>query len=276
MTYATVMVGMALGEPNDAPLEVAAQLAERFGATVIGAAAAEFTPPVYFTAGEAAQLLVDQGWAAVKGRMVELEAEFREAMQNRATQVEWRSAEDFPTRYIVQQARACDIVVVGEAGPGRIADPFVQADPNELVMQAGRPMLVVPGACNWLDLRSVLVAWKDTVEARRAISGALPLLRKAAEVTIVEIVEEAADRAAALSRIADVAAWLSRHGVPASQQVPARCGDAAAQLERITSNVGAGVVIAGAYGHSRLSEWMLGGVTRRLINPSRHCSLLAH
>jgi len=276
MTYATVMVGMALGEPNDAPLEVAAQLAERFGAKVIGIAAAEFAPPLYFTAGEAAQLLVDQGWAALKGRIAELESEFREMMQNRAAQVEWRSAEDFPTRYMVQQARACDIIVVGEAGRHRVANPFAQADPNELVMQAGRPMLVVPQACNWLDLRSILVAWKDTVEARRAVSDALPLLRKAADVTVVEVVEAAADRAAAQSRVEDVAAWLSRHGVLASQQVPARCGDAATQLEEIAAGVGAGVVIAGAYGHSRLSEWMLGGVTRRLINPSKHCSLLAH
>lgn len=274
MTYATVMVGMALGESNDAPLEVAAQLAERFGAKVIGVAAAEFSPPAYFTAGEAAQLLVDQGWAAVKGRIAELEGEFREAMQGRAPLVEWRSAEDFPTRYMVQQARACDIIVVGEAG--RVADPFAQANPNELVMQAGRPMLVVPGGCNWLDLRSVLVAWKDTVEARRAVSDALPLLRKATEVTVVEIVEDEGDRASALSRVEDVAGWLSSHGVLASHRVPAQCGNAPAQLEEIAADVGAGVVIAGAYGHSRLSEWMLGGVTRRLISPSRHCSLLVH
>lgn len=276
MTYATVMVGMALGEPNDAPLEVAAQLAERFGARVIGVAAATFEPPLYFTAGGAAQLLVDQGRATVKGRIEELEGEFRNAMQNRAAEIEWRSAEDFPTRYLVQQARACDIIVLGEAGRNRITDPFAKADPNELVMQAGRPMLVVPPACNWLDLRSALVAWKDTVEARRAVSDALSLLRKAADVTVVEVVEDEAERAAAQSRIADVTAWLSRHQVRASQKVPAQCGDAATQLERIAAEIGAGVVVAGAYGHSRLSEWMLGGVTRRLINPSRYCSLLAH
>ena len=276
MTYATVMVGMALGEANDAPLEVAAQLAERFGAKVIGVAAAEFSPPLYYTTGEAAQLLVDQGWAEIKGRIAELKGEFHKAMQGRASEMEWRFARDFPTRYMVQQARACDIIVVGEAGRGRITDPFAQADPNELVMQAGRPLLVVPGACNWLDLRSVLVAWKDTVEARRAVSDALPLLRKSTDVTIVEIVEDEADRVAALSRVGDVAAWLSRHGVRASQQVPGHCGDAVAQLERIASDVRAGVVIAGAYGHSRLSEWMLGGVTRRLISPLTHCSLLAH
>jgi nucleotide-binding universal stress UspA family protein len=275
MTYKTVMVSLALGQPNDAQLEVAAQLAERFGAQVIGTAAAEFSPPLYFTEGEPAQRLIDQGWAAVKNRLKELESAFRAAMQNRALEVEWRCAEDFPTRFVVQQARACDIIVVGEAARGRLADPFVQINPSDLVMQVGRPLLVVPETCNWLDLRRVVVAWKDTAEARRAVSDALPLLRKSTEVTIVEIVEDEVERAAALLRVEDVAAWLSRHGVRASQQVPGQCGDAATHLERVASDVGAGVVIAGAYGHSRLSEWILGGVTRRLINPANRCSLLS-
>ena len=276
MTYKTVMVALALGQSNDGRLEVAAQLAEQFGTRIIGAAAVEFSPPLYLTEGEPAQRLIDQGWAAVKDRLKELESEFRAAMRNRGVEVEWRCAEDFPTRFVVQQARACDIVVVGEAARGGLADPFVQVNPNDLVMQVGRPLLVVPETCNWLDLRSVLVAWKDTAEARRAVSDALPLLRKSTEVTIVEIVEEEADRAAALLRVEDVAAWLSRHGVRASQQVPEQCGDAATQLERVASDVGAGVVVAGAYGHSRLSEWILGGVTRRLMNPSNRCSLLSH
>ena len=273
MTYRTVMVGLAIGQQNASRLEVAAQLAERFGARVIGIAAAEFSPPLYFTEGEPAQRLIDQGWAAVKSRLKDLEGEFRAAMQNRAVEVEWRCGEDFPTRFAVRQARACDIIVVGEAARDRLIDPFAQVNPEDLVMQVGRPLLVVPEACNWLDLRSVLVAWKDTAEARRAVSDALPLLGKSTEVTIVE---DEADRAVALSRVGDVAAWLSRHGVSASPLVPEQSGDAAAQLERIASEVGAGVVVAGAYGHSRLSEWILGGVTRQLIKPSNRCSLLSH
>ena len=89
------------------------------------------------------------------------------------------------------------------------------------------------------------------------------------------MVEEAANRSAALSGINDVVAWLSRHGVSASALVPDQRGDAGAQLDRTASEVGAGVVVAGAYGHSRLREWILGGVTRQLINPSKRCSLLS-
>jgi nucleotide-binding universal stress UspA family protein len=80
---------------------------------------------------------------------------------------------------------------------------------------------------------------------------------------------------AALSGIRDIAVWLSRHGVVVSEQVPAEKGNAAEQIERIASGIGAGVVVAGAYGHSRLREWVFGGVTRRLLNPSDRCSLLS-
>jgi hypothetical protein len=95
MAYATVMVGLSVGQPNEARLEIAGQLAERLGARVIGIAAAEFNPPLYFTSGEQAQKLVDQGRAAIKNRLAEVESEFRAAMQNRVTEVEWRYAEDF-------------------------------------------------------------------------------------------------------------------------------------------------------------------------------------
>jgi nucleotide-binding universal stress UspA family protein len=275
MTYATVMVSLALDRSNDARLEITGQLAEWFGAHVIGITAAEFSPPLYFTTGEQAQKVLDEGRAAIRNRVAEVEAQFRAAMQNRAAAVEWRCAEDFPTRFTVQHARAADVIVVGEDGRDALADPFMQANPSDLVMQTGRPLLVVPDTSNWLDLRSVLIAWKDTPEARRAITDALPMLRQAKDINVVEIIEDDVSRPAALSRVNDVVAWLSRHGVLAFGQVPDECGDAAAQLVRIASEVGAGLVVAGAYGHSRLREWVLGGVTKRPVNQSSRCSMLS-
>jgi nucleotide-binding universal stress UspA family protein len=165
--------------------------------------------------------------------------------------------------------------VVGGEGREALADPFTDTNSNDLVMQLGRPVLVVPDTCNWLDFRSILIAWKDTPEARRAIVDALPILRQAKDVAVVEIIEEEPDRLAALSGIRDIAVWLSRHGVVASEQVPAEKGNAAEQIERIASGVGAGLVVAGAYGHSRLREWVFGGMTKRLLNPPDRCSLLS-
>src|SRR5665213_1172952 len=213
MTYKTVMTGLALDRPNDACLEVAGQLAKRFSAYAIGTAAGEFTPPLYFTAGEAAQRVLDEGQAAVRNRVAEVEAQFRAAMQGRAVAMEWRCAEDFPTGFAVRQARAADIVVVGENAQDASANPFMRIDPGDLLMQSGRPLLVVPDAVDWLDFRSVLVAWKDTPECRRAVADALPVLREAKDVIVVEIVEGEADRIAALAGVEDIVSWLLRHGV---------------------------------------------------------------
>jgi nucleotide-binding universal stress UspA family protein len=275
MTYATVMVSMALERSNDARLEVAGQLAERFGAYVIGITAGEFSPPLYFTTGGPAQKVLDEGQAAIKNRIAEVEAQFRAAMQNRAAVVEWRCAEDFPGRFTLEQARAADIIVIGEDARNALSDPFLQANPSDLVMHTGRPVLVVPEAGNWLDLRNVLIAWKGTPECRRAVVDALPMLRMAKDVIVAGIVEDKVRGPAALLGVKDVVGWLSRHRVPASGQVSDKCGHVADQLERMASEVGAGLVVAGAYGHSRLREWVLGGVTKELINPSKRCSLLS-
>ena len=152
MTYATVMVSLALDQSNEARLEAAGQIAERFDAGIVGIAASQFTPPLYFTSGELAQDLIDQGQASIKKRIGELEGQFREAVKKRTKQVEWRSAIDFPARYILREARCADIIVSG-GDRGALSDPLAVASPKDLVMQAGRPLLIVPDSADWLDLR---------------------------------------------------------------------------------------------------------------------------
>ena len=277
MTYATVMVSLALDQSNEARLQVAGELAERFEAAIVGVAAARFAPPLYFTDGAEAQRLIDESEASVERRLAGLEAQFRAATRNRGGHVEWRSATDFPARFVLAQARCADIVVSG--GQSSVfSDAFALASPKDLVMQAGRPLLVVPDGANWLDLRSVLVAWKDTPEARRAVSDALPMLRKARDVTIATIPERDDDRSVVMAGITDVAAWLARHGVTATARVSeaVRNEPAAAQLEKIAGDVGAGLIVAGAYGHSRFRELILGGVTQYLVTQSARSVLLSH
>ena len=277
MTYATVMVSLALDQSNEARLQVAGELAERFEAAIVGVAAARFAPPLYFTDGAEAQRLIDESEASVERRLAGLEAQFRAATRNRGGHVEWRSATDFPARFVLAQARCADIVVSG--GQSSVfSDAFALASPKDLVMQAGRPLLVVPDGANWLDLRSVLVAWKDTPEARRAVADALPMLRKARDVTIVEIPERDDDRSAVMAGVTDVAAWLARHGVTASARVSeaVRNATAAAQLEQVAGDLGAGLIVAGAYGHSRFRELILGGVTEYLVTQSARSVLLSH
>src|SRR5438105_5429650 len=134
MSYSTVMVSLALDRANEARLEIAGQLAERFDARAIGITAAQLSPPLYFASGDQAQRLLDQGQAAIRKRFTELESQFRAAMQTRAKVVEWRCAEDFPARFVAREARAADIIVAGQDGQDTLANPFEQANPSDLVM----------------------------------------------------------------------------------------------------------------------------------------------
>jgi nucleotide-binding universal stress UspA family protein len=280
MSYATVMVSLTVDQSNEAVLEVAGQLAEKFDAKVIGIAAAVLRPPPYFMAGPSfmagdfAKDFVDQGEASIRKRMSEIEQQFRAGMNGRAKNVGWRCSLELPARYIVREARAADIVVAAGDGDA-IVDPFAVAGPNDLVMQVGRPLLVVPPSVRWLDLRSALVAWKDGAEARRAVADALPLLRKVGEVVVAAIAEDENDRSEILRQADDVVSWLARHGIQASSMVPERIGNARIQLDRIAADITAGLVVAGAYGHSRFREWVLGGVTQHLVEQDARCSLLS-
>ena len=143
-------------------------------------------------------------------------------------------------------------------------------------MEAGRPVFFVPPEVEWLKLNTVLVAWKDTREARRAVWDSLPLLQRAREVTVAEVVEGEEDPDAARNRVNDVAGWLARHGVTADIIVPEATENAGEQLDLIAGDISADVVVAGAYGHTRLGEWLFGGVTRDLVSRSSRCSVLAH
>jgi hypothetical protein len=277
MTYATVMVSLALDQPNEARLAVAGQIAETFDAALIGIVASVFSPPLYFTDGEQAQMVIDREEASIKRRMAELEAQFRQASRSCAGHIEWRSAIDFPARFVLQQARSADIIVSG----GRsdvLSDPFATVTPRDLVMEAGRPLLVVPDSVDWLDPRSAIVAWKDTAEARRAIVASLPMLRKAKDVAVAEIVEKDGSHAAAVAGVRDVVTWLSRHGIHAAELAAAQDPDrdAFAQLDSMAASVGAGFMVGGAYSHSRFREWILGGMTQHFITQTARCVLLSH
>jgi nucleotide-binding universal stress UspA family protein len=275
MTYSTVMVHLDLDEPNDARLHVAGDLAEQFDAKLIGIACCQPQPSVYAD-GAFAQSLVRQLEAEANDKLEKLEQRFRTAYQNRIDNVEWRRAYAVPADYVAREARAADLVITGADRKGGLSNPLWRLDPNELVMKLGRPMMVVPPEVDRLKLSSVVVGWKDTREARRAVVDALPLLQKVKEVTVVEIIEDDGDRAAAGRRVADVVAWLGRHQIDACHMVPNHRGDAVEQLISHASDIEADMIVAGAYGHTRMREWIFGGVTRDLITKSTRCSLLAH
>ena len=275
MTYSSLMVHLDLYQSNDARLHVAGDLAEQFDAKLIGIAACQPQPTVYAD-GTFAQGLVDKLRAEAEEKIISLQQRFMTAFQNRIKDVEWRSAFAVPAEYVAHEARSADLVITGADRTGALSDPLWRLDPTELVMKLGRPMMVVPLEVDRLKLASVVVAWKDTREARRAVVDALPLLQRAKEVTVVEIIENDGDRAAAGRRVTDVAAWLGRHQVDACHMVPTLRGDAVEQLATHAGDIEADIIVAGAYGHTRMREWIFGGVTRDLITKTSRCSLISH
>ena len=121
-----------------------------------------------------------------------------------------------------------------------------------------------------------MVGWKDTREARRAVLDSLPLLREAAQVTIVEICGSGEEEAAT-ARLDDVARYLERHRIKASPKIILHhAGSPADQLIRLAQVEGADLLVTGAYGHSRLGEWVFGGMTRDLLAVSPLCCLMSH
>ena len=272
MTYPTIMVNVELGTSNTAVLKIAGDLAGRFDAHVIGIAARQPAQDYDGEAGDEAEI---QG-IKFETEVRTAETEFRHAFREHVGGVDWRSTNSFAaqSQYIAREARSADLVVTGILA-NSVLDVSQGVGTRDLVMQVGRPVLVVPRAAKPSKLENAVVCWKDTQEARRAAFDAVPLLKRATRVTVVEITSER-DLSAAATRIKDVTEWLERHGIIAEPLTLASVGDDAKQLDAVVSERAADIVVAGAYGHSRLREWVLGGVSRDLLMRSSRCSLVSH
>ena len=117
---------------------------------------------------------------------------------------------------------------------------------------------------------------KDTREARRAIQDALPFLHEAKRVTVIEICENG-QKEAARRRVDDVVHNLARHRVKAETRVEVQLlGSGADQIIEFAEDEGADLLVTGAFGHSRLNEWIFGGMTRDLLTSSPICCLMSH
>jgi len=145
-----------------------------------------------------------------------------------------------------------------------------------VILSSGRPILVVPPTPARQPLGApVLIAWSDTRESRRAVSAALPLIRRAARVRIVTVVRDArADPVRAA--LADQVAWLGAHGIVAEAEARPSLQEVGDELLDTAAELDAGVIVAGGYGHARLKEWVMGGVTRSLLTQGDRCVLFSH
>lgn len=278
MTYSSLMVHLDLGVSNEALLQLTAEMAERYEAAVIGITA--FQPmQIAYGDGYMSGDVIEEDRTIIERQQEEAQDRFQTVLHNRASSLEWRSTIGYLqlADWIARQARAADLLLFAPEPKDSVFDASRRAEMGDVLMRIGRPVMVVPPSAAALDLKQVLIGWKDTGETRRAVWDALPLLRRAGEVTVVEIVEGRDELAATQTILAEVVAWLRGHGVTAQARAELQDEDgSAAQLAAIAADMQAGALVIGAYGHNRLREWILGGVTRDTLRHPARCSLLSH
>jgi len=274
-SWRTVLVHVEPGKAAAPRLDAAVALAKMCDALLIGLGA-ELVEPVTFAdpyGSWDAQVLTAMR-EQVQTNLAHAEQAF--AKHAGGIRSEWRKVEDRPAPAMARVSRAADVIVAGGMPLGSF-DGYRTADSAELALLSGRPVLVVPPKGGVLAAKKIVVAWKETRESRRALADALPLLKAAEDVLVVEICDGPDGVSDAEFHANEVAAGLERHGVKARGKAVVAPDEAVARtLNAEAKAIGADLIVAGCYGHSRMNEWFFGGATRGLLHDPQRFVLMSH
>lgn len=276
MTYKTILVHVDSGKHCPARLRIAVDLARRFSAHLVGLHALTSVRLPAYAIAEAGATLIEAQKAVAREQESAAAALFRSATEGAGlVSVEWRVSKDDAVDATALHARYADIVVVGQSREGDGAG--VETDyPEQVVLAAGRPVLVVPYAGKFETMgKRVLVAWDAGREATRALTDAIPLLREADQVNVVAFNPEGTAHGAVPG--ADIGLYLARHNVRVEVGYHrADDIDVGNQLLSRVADLGIDLIVMGAYGHSRLRELVMGGATRTVLESMTAPVLLSH
>jgi nucleotide-binding universal stress UspA family protein len=269
MTFKTLLVHVEPEWGSAEALDAAVHLSGLLDAHVLGVAAEAFEPTgAIYIEGELVQVMRDQ----IDADLASARARFTAATAGLAAGATFVSGMDRPYVLMAEHARGADLVVGRRTPPG--SNPTNLCHAGDLVMETGLPVLLTPHVAAPLVPDRVLVAWKDHRESRRAIGDAMPFLTRAKQVVLVSVCakDEVAEQQEALR---ELAGRLERQGVRADIEV--RIGERGSPLrtiETIANAMTADLIVAGAYSHSPIGEWLFGGVTQDLlIDCDRHVLL---
>ena len=263
-------------------MELAARLALQHGAHLTGIHVIDIPSANYFYGAAMPfvpanpEEIVDRIRAEAQEAAAPVEVAFRDCLRRTGIEGEWRMVEGAPAATVALHARYADLTVVGQ--PNRDEPDDADAVTVTTVMTAGRPVLAVPFAGEFPTVgERVLVAWNASREAARALNDALPLLINAKQVTVLAINPQRGVVGLGDVPAADIALHLARHGLKAeaAHTVARDIADGEALLS-YAADIGADLIVAGAYGHSRARELVFGGVTRTLIAEMTAPVLLSH
>ena len=283
MTYKEIIVVLDSEPRAGERISIAAALAERFSARLVGLyIAVNLELPGRFGYFNIDAPLLRPVYrdmeALLQAQGEKTRALFEEITGRRSVSAEWRQASGHPAELAAIHGRYADLIVLGQLDPDETLASLTRPRPEEVAMLAGRPILVVPYAGAFSETgKRVLVGWDASREATRAVNDAMPLLAGASSVTVMTI--DAAESFSGHGEApgADIALHLARHGVTASveRNVSAGIGVGNALLSR-ASDIGADLLVMGVYGHSRVRELMLGGVTRTILGTMTVPVLMSH
>ncbi len=253
-----------------ARLRLAGRLADRFGATLTAVYAARTAivgPPAPGESSAGWAALIDSHARDAQRRAHENFGAFHRDHAHAAWQAfDAPAVRDAggPAAILGRLARGADMVIVGQGGTSEERSDAPGSLPQDLVMTAGRPVLVVPHILAVPDTgRRIVVAWTDSREAARAMADGLPFLRSAERVCVMAIGD--ADKLG-VSALDMPLGYLGRHGITADGEIlqAAPGGEAGVLLEH-AALIEADMLVMGGYGHGRLRELLLGGMTREML-----------
>jgi len=278
MSYKTILVHLNDKRRLESVLGPAVHLARRNNAHLIGLHVNINMPMPPIGLAYGAQPL-SSVMSAQREEAEAIGTAFAKATSNQPFVAEWRPLKVPPidlAGVIIDHGRAADFIVAGQADPDWEVSPLVDF-PERLALQSGRPVLVVPYAGHFDEFgRNVVIAWKAGRESARAVFDALPILRTADKVHILEIKQQG-DAVDGLAPDTTIAASLGRHGIKPTVQtsVAADISVGDVILSRL-SDLNADLLVMGAYAHSRMRELVFGGVTRHIFRHMTVPTLFSH
>ena len=281
MSYKDLLVGLDSDASARERIEIAAALAERF--------AAHFVVLYPLPMPEAPRLFGYYDLALLNPFFEELRARARDAADKtrevfehiaslHGVSAEWREIPEGADADPAVHARYADLAILGQLDPDSGEPDMIRPRPEQVTLASGRPILVVPYAGNFPNLgRRVVIGWNASREAARAVNDAMPLLAAAEIVSILTIDPREGPRAHGELPGADISLHLARHGVKAEieRAVSPDLPVGEALLSR-AADLGADLLVMGAYGHSRARELLLGGATRSLLRSMTLPVLMSH
>ena len=269
--YKTIVIHVDDGPGFAARLRAATVLADAHGAHLVGVAVTGMSFAGYaMLSGQMALMPLDE-FASLRAAASASLAHFSAAAQRLGAQsIEERLIEDDQRFALLLQSRYADLLVVGQ-------DSSARGLPQYLALHGPRPVLTVPESYTDAPIAErVVVGWDGSAPALRAIAGALPVLARAGDVCLALVNPDRESGLHGDEPGADMATYLARHAVPVEVVVERTNRPAGEALLRIAHDRDAGLLVCGAFGHSRYREIVLGGVTRILLERARLPVLFAH